>query len=58
MDTIYLTEQFNVSADAVYKDWLDSDSHTDMTGGEAECSDQIGETYSTWMNTSLEKTFH
>jgi activator of HSP90 ATPase len=48
LDTIHLTEKFNVSADAVYKAWLDSDSHTDMTGGEAECSDEIGDTYSTW----------
>ena len=39
-----------VSADpaTVYNAWLDSIGHTEMTGGEAECSNELGGTFTAW----------
>lgn len=39
---------FNVSPEVVYHAWLTSDFHTNMTGGEAICSDQVGASFSAW----------
>ena len=32
----------------VYQAWLDSEAHTRMTGGEAQCSDQQGADFTAW----------
>ena len=32
----------------VYQAWLTSEGHSAMTGGEASCSDQVGEKFSAW----------
>ncbi len=32
----------------VYEAWLSSDGHTEMTGGEANCSDVVGEPFDAW----------
>lgn len=39
---------FPVSAETVYEAWLHSDQHTEMTGGEAICSDVNEETFTAW----------
>ena len=38
----------SASAEAVYNAWLSSEGHTKMTGGEAEITDQVGETFTAW----------
>lgn len=48
MLSITLTKQFNVSPKLVYEAWLDSKLHSEMTGGEAECSSKIGGSFTTW----------
>jgi activator of HSP90 ATPase len=39
---------FPVPPSVLYASWLSSKGHSEMTGGEAECSDQIGATFSAW----------
>ncbi len=39
---------FNTTTEALFKAWLDSDSHTAMTGGAAEASDQTGAAFTSW----------
>lgn len=36
------------SASEVYKAWLDSSKHSEMTGGEASCSNKVGASFSAW----------
>lgn len=43
-----ISTMFPVSPDVLYAAWLDSQSHTAMTGGEARVSDQVGETFTAW----------
>jgi activator of HSP90 ATPase len=47
-ESLELKEVFNVSASELYHAWLDSELHTQMTGGEAECSNQTGASFSAW----------
>ena len=35
-------------AETIFNAWLDSDGHTSMTGGEAECTDNIGGKFNAW----------
>lgn len=37
-----------VSPMEMYEAWLDSSKHSAMTGGEALCSNQEGDTFTTW----------
>lgn len=46
--SISIKQQFPVSAATLYHAWLNSDEHTKMTGGPAECSDVLGESFSVW----------
>ena len=39
---------FRVPPSVIYSAWLDSEEHTEMTGGEAQCSDLVGGRFSTW----------
>lgn len=32
----------------IYRTWLDSQGHSDMTGGGAVCSDEVGDEFSAW----------
>lgn len=48
MISFSITQHFNVSAATLFKAWLDSDIHSAMTGGEAQCSDQVGGKFSAW----------
>ena len=40
--------KFSVKASTIYNAWLDSKSHSEMTGAEASCSNQEGEKFSAW----------
>ena len=39
---------FPVSAGTIYKAWLSSEGHSQMTGGEAQCSEVEGDAFSAW----------
>lgn len=47
-------ERFELSAiipatpEDIYDDWLSSEGHSDMTGGEAVCDAKVGSTFSAW----------
>ncbi|MEO0896503.1 MAG: SRPBCC domain-containing protein [Bacteroidota bacterium] len=43
-----ISYSFAVSPEKVFKAWLDSKAHTDMTGGLAECSDKEGNSFTAW----------
>ena len=40
--------KFPVKASMIYNAWLDSKTHSEMTGGEASCSNLEGEEFSAW----------
>ena len=48
MESIRLTEIFPTSPTVIFKAWLDSRMHTKMTGGEAVCSNKVGDHFSAW----------
>ncbi|MFT5858655.1 MAG: activator of HSP90 ATPase [Flavobacteriaceae bacterium] len=37
-----------VKPGALYNAWLDTEEHSNMTGGDAKCSDQVGESHAAW----------
>ena len=43
-----LITRIKASPELVYKTWLDSEGHSQMTGGEASITDQIGAEFSAW----------
>jgi len=43
-----LKTKFNATAKEIYTTWLHSEGHTNMTGGEAEISDNIGDRFTAW----------
>jgi len=45
---IELTTVIPAPPEVVYAAWLDSERHSEMTGGSAECSDQIGAFFTAW----------
>ena len=47
-ESFTLTETFPVTPEVIYQAWLDSEGHTQMTGGEAECSAKIGAPFTAW----------
>jgi len=47
-ESVELKETFQVKPSVIYKAWLNSESHTDMTGGEAVCSDENGASFTAW----------
>lgn len=48
MNSFKITEFFPVDSPTLYSAWLNSESHTAMTGGEAICSNKEGEAFSAW----------
>ena len=46
--TYTLTATLPASAAEIYQAWLDSQAHSEMTGGEARQSDQVGAAVSAW----------
>jgi len=49
-DTMEFKVQTRIKASAqdIYRAWLSSKGHSEMTGGEAVASDQVGEEFSAW----------
>lgn len=43
-----LKETFTVNPEILYHAWLDSKKHSEMTGGEAKCSDEVNGKFSAW----------
>lgn len=43
-----LTAKFNTSSEVLFSTWLDSDGHSKMTGGLAEISNKVGDSYTAW----------
>ena len=43
-----IKQRFQVKPAIIYKAWLDSETHTNMTGGEANCSNQVGSKFTAW----------
>lgn len=43
-----ISVRFPVNSVTLFNAWLDSKEHTNMTGGEAECSSEVGGEFSTW----------
>ena len=43
-----LKHTFPVTSSVLYHSWLDSVEHSKMTGGEANCSNQLGGNFTTW----------
>lgn len=48
MDSLKVEDIIPASAKQIYSDWLSSNGHTNMTGGEAEISDQNGADFTAW----------
>jgi len=46
--TFTLTKTIPATAQEIYEAWLDSLSHSEMTGGTAKMSDQVGDEVSAW----------
>ncbi len=47
-ESLELIETFNVKPSEIYEAWLDSAIHSKMTGGEAECGKNIGDSFTIW----------
>ncbi len=47
-NSITLKQVFHVKPDVLYRAWLDSETHTAMTGGEANCTGIENEVFTTW----------
>ena len=47
-ETIELSILLTAEPKTIYEAWLNSELHTEMTGGEAQCSSIEGESFSTW----------
>jgi len=47
-EKIELKEVFRVKPSVIYNAWLDSKEHSDMTGGEAVCSNKKNGAFSAW----------
>jgi activator of HSP90 ATPase len=45
---IQLKEKFSVKPETLYNAWLDSEIHSAMTGGEANCSDKVDAKFTAW----------
>lgn len=47
-ESVHFSWAFPVSAQKIYQMWLDSKGHSEMTGGEAECSSMEGDSFTAW----------
>lgn len=50
MESIKIIETFSVLPGKLYTSWLNSEEHSDFTGGEAEIYPIVGSKYSAWDN--------
>jgi uncharacterized protein YndB with AHSA1/START domain len=47
-ESFTISRSFPASPKEIYDAWLDSDMHTSMTGGKANCSKELGEGFTAW----------
>ena len=47
-EIIELREIIEATTQEIYSAWLNSQLHTQMTGGEANCSDKVGASFTAW----------
>ncbi len=47
-ETVELREIIEATTQEIYSAWLNSQLHTQMTGGEANCSDKVGASFTAW----------
>jgi len=47
-DQITLEVILPVSSDQLYADWLNSEAHTDFTGGEAKTTEELNASFTAW----------
>ncbi|MDA1316751.1 MAG: SRPBCC domain-containing protein [bacterium] len=47
-ESLILKETFETEPSVIYNAWLDSESHSKMTGGAAQCSKVVGDSHSAW----------
>ena len=47
-EIVELREIIEASTQEIYNAWLNSQLHTQMTGGEANCSDKVGASFTAW----------
>ena len=47
-ESIVLKEEFDVAPNILFNAWLDSKQHSEMTGGQAECGNMVGESFTAW----------
>ena len=48
MEAFEISEIFPATPQAIYQAWLSSEGHTQMTGSQAQASDQVGSSFSAW----------
>ena len=47
-EIVELREIIEATTQEIYSAWLNSQLHTQMTGGEANCSDKVGASFTAW----------
>tara|TARA_X000000950_G_C13694516_1_gene569507 strand:+ start:80 stop:313 length:234 start_codon:yes stop_codon:yes gene_type:complete len=47
-ESLVLKEVFKVKPTFIYNAWLDSKLHSQMTGGEAQCSTDVSSPFTAW----------
>ena len=47
-ESLTISSRFNTTASTLFHAWLNSETHSAMTGGEALCSAEVGAEYSAW----------
>ena len=48
MESCHIKAVFNTDSKTLYDSWLSVEGHTAMTGGEATCSDRVGDSFIAW----------
>ena len=48
MDSFELKVFFSADPSVLYNAWLDSETHSKMTGGDAKCSNEVGGAFTAW----------
>ena len=46
--TCQINQTFKATPEKIYSAWLDSAGHSDMTGGEAICGNEVGDKFTAW----------
>lgn len=47
-ESLTMKKHISATPGQIFNAWLDSDKHSEMTGGEAKCSSEVGGTFTAW----------